>query len=117
MRHLRYFTWNVFITGTLVAGYLMHETGLAGKIIGVVYVGLFALLLLSLSSVFIDGGKELAKAINKAGFSWHIITDTFFMLAAGYMGYKKIAVCMFVELAACLYLAIWARVKKAEDNK
>ena len=116
MKHVRYFSWNTFITGTLVAGYLLDEMSLSGKIIGVVYVFIFALLLIAFLASFVEDGRLLAEGLNKAGYSWHIITDIIFIISAGHMGYKKIAVCMFVELAVCLYLTIWAKVKKGEDE-
>ena len=113
---VKYLAWNVFLIGTLLIGYVFGATNTAGLIIGIVYSVILPLYFVCFLFSAADKENKLAAAF-KSWKWWKYITETAFIAITAYMGYKKLAVCMFVELSMITYLWISTKTKTKELEK
>lgn len=115
MSVLKYFVWNAMIFGTLVAGYYLGATDTAGTIIGIFYGIAIPLYIISVLS---SGTEKFKEVIKKHKFkTWIYIFEPLYPILAANFGYKKIALCMFVELCCTAYLHITKVMLEKEDKK
>lgn len=112
---LRYFAWNVFLIGTLFAGWIAGVPKFSGIIVGIAYAIILPLYFLVFLVSAGDKSNKLAMAF-KSWSLWKYLPEAIFISFTAYMGYKKISVCMFAELAMVTYLWITTKIKKSEEK-
>jgi len=114
-KHGKYIAWNVLVMGILVFGNITKTNDFAGKLIGGLYCVIIPLYCIVLFAAhFKTIGKEIDKSITGLKW-WEYICEVAFISLTIYMGYKKIAVCEFFELAAMVYLRVLKLSRKEND--
>lgn len=113
---MRYFVWNVLIMGVLALGYFLNEQNMTGLIVGIYYGIAVALYFVILIFNNKDIRKMLVKVLSKYEY-WKLPFEVLFLVATIKMGYIKIGIAMFFEVACLLYLHFNVIEWNKEENQ